>query len=344
MVPAGSGWTKDPFGGAVEGGKIWGRGAVDDKGPAVCCLYAMKALKDSGFRPSKRIKLIVGCNEESGWGCIEHYREVATLPETGFSPDADFPVIYAEKGILHIRLHFPAKKPPFLSLKGGSSANMVCDYCEAGLRSVSFERAEALGLQAEGKKLISHGKCAHGSTPEKGVNAIAPILRYFSDKSEAVRRAYECVFEDVYGLKNLHDETGALTISPNLVQYRKHDLQLVCDIRYPATINVREVHTLLKKFGVKYETLHHQEPLLVDKDCELVQTLLSVYEECTGRRAAPVAIGGGTYARALRHGVAFGPEMDGDAPVIHQADEFISVERVNLLLDIYEKAIEKLTC
>ena len=107
VVPAGSGWTRDPFGGEIEDGRIWGRGAMDDKGPAFCALYAMKALKDEGFVPARTIKLIVGCNEENGWACIDHYKKVATMPEVGFSPDGGFPVIYAEKGILHVRLHFP---------------------------------------------------------------------------------------------------------------------------------------------------------------------------------------------------------------------------------------------
>ena len=108
VVPAGSGWTHEPFGGEVdrENGKIWGRGAMDDKGPALITLYAMKALKDAGFKPKKNIKLIVGCNEESGWACIEHYNKVAKMPETGISPDADFPVIYAEKGIVHLTFEF----------------------------------------------------------------------------------------------------------------------------------------------------------------------------------------------------------------------------------------------
>ncbi len=344
VVPAGSGWTKDPFGGIVEGGKIWGRGAVDDKGPAVCCLYALKALKDSGFVPSKKIKLILGCNEEDGWACIDHYNQVAAMPERGFSPDADFPVIYAEKGILHVRLHFPTKRrPPFHYLEGGTSANMVCDYCEARPRALTVTKAQELGLEIEGKKLISRGKSAHGSTPEKGVNAIEPVFRFFMEKSEAVRRAYECLFEDIYGLKGLHDETGYLTLSPNIVKFRKHDLQVTCDIRYPATADVNDIHATLRKFGVHYETLHHQAPLMLGKDSELVQTLLGVYEECTGKRAQPIAIGGGTYARALKYGAAFGPEMEGDEAVIHQADEYITIERVNLLLEIYQKAIEKLT-
>ena len=130
---------------------------------------------------------------------------------------------------------------------------------------------------------------------------------------------------------------------PNLVKYRKNDLQITCDIRYPATMSANDVYALLNRFGVQYETLHHQEPLLLDKKSPLIRTLLSVYEECTGKKAEPIAIGGGTYARALKYGVAFGPEMAGDVPVIHRADEFISIERVELLLRIYKTAIERLT-
>ncbi len=343
VVPAGSGWTKDPFGGAIEDNKIWGRGAVDDKGPAICCLYAMKALKDEGFVPSKKIKLIVGCNEESGWACIDHYNEVADLPETGFSPDADFPVIYAEKGILQVRFHFRLNKAPFLFLEGGSSANMVCDFCEATPRTLTVTKARALGLEIAGKKILSYGKSAHGSTPEKGENAMLPILRFFEDKSEAVRHAIACLFDDIYGLKKFKDETGDLTISPNIVKYRKSDLQITCDIRYPATVPVQEIHSVLKKFGVLYETVHHQAPLMAPKDSELITTLLSVYEECTGTHAEPIAIGGGTYARALKYGVGFGPEFPGDESLVHRANEHISIERVELLLNLYKKAIERLT-
>ena len=131
VVPAGSGWTHDPFGGETDyiNNKIWGRGTMDDKGPAVISLYALKALKDEGFAPNKKIKLIVGCNEENGWGCIDYYEKHAHMPETGFSPDADFPVIYAEKGILHLKINFYGNFG-FSTLSGGERANMVCDYCE----------------------------------------------------------------------------------------------------------------------------------------------------------------------------------------------------------------------
>ncbi len=343
VVPAGDGWTKDPFGGVVEDGCIWGRGTVDDKGPAICCLYALKALKDRGFVPSRRIKLIVGCNEENGWGCIEHYKEVAHMPEEGFSPDADFPVIYAEKGILQLRLHFPLPRAPFLHLEGGKQGNMVCDRCEATPRSLTVTKARELGLTIQGKKIVSLGKSAHGSTPDLGKNAILPVLRFFESKSEVIGRIIDCLFNDVYGLKTLADETGRLTMSPNVIKYRKGQVLVLTDIRYPATVPVETVLDLVKKFGVKYETVHFQPPLFHDKKSPLIQTLLTAFEECTGRHASPIAIGGGTYARALECGVGFGPEMPGDTPCIHMADEHISLDRVKLLLEVYEKAIERLT-
>ncbi len=343
VVPAGDGWTKDPFGGVVEDGSIWGRGTVDDKGPAICCLYALKSLKDKGFVPSKKIKLIVGCNEESGWGCIEHYNQVAHLPEKGFSPDANFPVLYAEKGILHLRLHFPLPTAPFLHLEGGKQANMVCDRCEATPRSLTVTKARELGLTVQNKKIIAYGKSAHGSTPELGENAILPILKFFESKSEVIARIIDCVFNDIYGLKQLSDETGNLTMSPNVIKYRKKQVLVLVDIRYPATVPVQEVLDRVAKFGVKYETVHFQKPLFHEKDSELITTLLSTFEECTGVKAEPIAIGGGTYARALKEGVGFGPEMPDDPPVVHMADEHITLERVKLLLEIYEKAIERLT-
>ncbi len=344
VVPAGNGWTKDPFGGEVSDGRIWGRGAIDDKGPVMCVLYALKSLKDEGFVPKRKIKLIVGCNEENGWACIEHYNEVASMPEEGFSPDGNFPVIYAEKGILHIRLHFPmGEKPPFFFLEGGSSANMVCDECSATPRTLTVTRARELGLEIRNKKIIAHGKSAHGSTPELGNNAILPILEFFSGKSGQIAYIIDCLFRDCYHLTDFEDETGKLTLSPDMIKYRKGEVQVICDIRYPASIPYSDIIERINKIGVKYETIRHQRPLMQDKNGALVQTLLHAYEQVTGRHEEPIAIGGGTYARALKNGVAFGPEMAGDEPVMHQADEYITLDRVELLLNVYREAIRELT-
>lgn len=338
VVPAGSGWTHAPFGGEIDeqAQRIWGRGTMDDKGPAIITLFALKALKDEGFTPKKRVKLIVGCNEERGWGCIDHYNEVAKMPETGISPDADFPVIYAEKGILHLKVRLNANGA-FSGLKGGDAANMVCAYCEVNA-PYDKDKATALGLEYEGGKLYFVGKSAHGSTPEKGINAIKPVMRYLGMESEV-----KALFEDELGLKDLRDETGALTLSPNVIEQTENGVFVTCDVRYPATYKRGTIIEILDKCGYEYETMHEQAPLFNDKNGELISTLLGVYNEVTGANAQPVAIGGGTYARALKNGAAFGPEEDGEECTIHQPDEYVTFEKIRKCFDIYKLALQRLT-
>ncbi|MDE7453761.1 MAG: Sapep family Mn(2+)-dependent dipeptidase, partial [Clostridia bacterium] len=337
VVPAGSGWTRDPFGGEIdcENKRIWGRGAMDDKGPAILSLLAMKSLKDEGFIPKKKIKLIVGCNEESGWACIDYYKAHAHMPDTGFSPDADFPVIYAEKGILQFGLNFPVRAN-FSSLRGGERANMVCDYCEA-VAEKDKSKLEKYGLCYADGKVISRGKSAHGSTPEMGVNAISPVLKYLG-----LDRMHELLFEDGFGICGLEDETGKLTFSPNVIQQTADGISVICDIRYPATMKRETVLNAIAAKGVEYKILHEQAPLFSDKNSPLITTLLQVYNEVTGRNAKPVAIGGGTYARALKCGVAFGPEEDGEENTVHQANEYITFEKIEKCLKIYKLAIQRL--
>ena len=342
VVPAGTGWKVPPFEGLVSDGKIWGRGATDDKGPAFAALYALKMLKDEGFVPHKTIKLIVGCNEECGWKCIEYYETVNRLPEVGFSPDANFPVIYAEKGILQVRLHYPVKSGLFTYMNGGERANMVCDSC--GVRPVTVDRQKSrkLKLSFENGKFVYHGKSAHASTPEEGDNAILPILTMFRE-DESVLRVIEDLFEDKKGLTQLADETGNLTLSPDMIHYRKGFLAVVCDIRYPATMTLAQVMEAVDRFGVKYEVIHHQSPIYNDKNGPLISTLRSVFEEYTDQKCEPIAIGGGTYARALKNGAAFGPEIAGDVPVAHQPNEFITIDRIELMMNVYKEAIKRLT-
>ncbi|MCG0276560.1 MAG: Sapep family Mn(2+)-dependent dipeptidase, partial [Thermosediminibacteraceae bacterium] len=99
VVPEGSGWTYPPFGGEIHDGKIYGRGAVDNKGPAMAALYALKTLKDAGVKFKRRVRVIFGTNEESGMKCIKYYLEHDEEPTMAFSPDAEYPIINGEKGI-----------------------------------------------------------------------------------------------------------------------------------------------------------------------------------------------------------------------------------------------------
>ncbi len=361
VVPAGNGWKYPPFGGVinadvsdggVEGEKIWGRGTMDDKGPAIACLYALKALKDEGFSPRRTIKLIVGCNEETGWKCIEHYKKVATMPKEGFSPDADFPVIYAEKGILHVKTAFPVNDPPFTALHAGERVNMVCDLASAVLtrkaaaKLVGYENPVAgttLSYDNTTNILKAYGKSAHGSSPQKGANALQALLCFLASIDEACANAYDLLFNGGLGLKVFKDETGELTLSPDLATYKNGALEITSDIRFPATFAKESITDRFDEAGVDYEVVNYQAPIYNDTEGTLISTLLRVYNQATGKNEAPVAIGGGTYARVLERGCAFGPEMAGEEATIHQPNEYITLERVRFLTEIYYDAIKELT-
>ncbi|MBQ8284113.1 MAG: Sapep family Mn(2+)-dependent dipeptidase [Clostridia bacterium] len=362
VVPAGNGWKYHPFGGiinddvsdgGVTGKKIWGRGAMDDKTPAIVCLYALKALKDQGITPSRKIKLIVGCNEECGWKCIEHYNQVASMPEEGFTPDANFPVIYAEKGILHFSTLFPINDAPMSALKAGERANMVCDYAEAVLtrkaagKLVGYENpicGTTLSYDNTTNILRARGKSAHGSTPDKGANALQAMLCFFASFHDDCKKAYDLLFTDVNGLKEMQDETGRLTMSPDVATFENGVLKITTDIRFPSTHKKEEITSVLEQCGVEYIVENYQAPLYNDPNGDLITTLTSVYNEVMHTNEKPIAIGGGTYARALKCGCAFGPEISGEEDTIHQPNEYITFDRIRLLSDIYYKAILAVCC
>lgn len=361
VVPAGNGWKYPPFGGVINddvsaggvtGKKIWGRGTMDDKGPAIVCLYALKALKDEGFVPRRKIKLIVGCNEECGCKCIEHYKQVANLPEEGFTPDANFPVIYAEKGIAHVTAHFPIHDSPVTALVGGERANMVCDFASAFLTRKAAEalvgyenpvKGTTLSYDNTTNTLQARGKSAHGSTPDKGANALESMLAFLSTLNEDFAWANDVLFKDALGLKSLVDETGVLTMSPDVASFSGGVLKVTTDIRFPATFALETIKELFENAGINYTIDSYLAPLYNDINGTLISTLSRVYNEATGSDEEPIAIGGGTYARQLKNGCAFGPEICGEEATIHQPDEYITFDRIRLTSEVYYNAIKELT-
>ncbi|MBQ7948269.1 MAG: Sapep family Mn(2+)-dependent dipeptidase [Clostridia bacterium] len=358
VVPAGSGWKYPPFGGVINddlsaggvaGTKIWGRGAMDDKTSAVVCLYALKALKDQGILPNRTIKLIVGCNEESGWECIAHYNKVAQMPEEGFTPDANFPVIYAEKGILHFTAHFPIDDAPMSALNAGERVNMVCDNASAVLTRKAGGKLVYYENPIEGTRLSydnttnilrAYGKSAHGSTPEYGANALQAMLCFLSTFHDGCKKAYDLLFNDATGLKALEDETGKLSMSPDLAVFENGVLKITTDVRFPATYPLDAITEKLDAFGVEYVIDNYQPPIYNDPNGRLISTLVRVYNQISGKNESPIAIGGGTYARALKCGCAFGPEICFEETTIHQANEYITFDRIKLISDIYYHAIK----
>ncbi len=345
VVPTGNpaAWISPPFTPTVRDGNLYCRGVLDDKCGAICSLFAMKELKDNGFTPTREIHLILGCDEESGWGCIDHYKQVATLPEEGISPDADFPVIYAEKGIVHAKFRFEKLKK--FNLTGGTRANVVCDECTLLTYAENdYALAEKCSLKTTGEnEFKAFGVAAHGSTPEKGVNALAFAVKYLCSLGYLPEKAYTDLFADGQNFKNVRDETGYLTFSPNLAECDDKYLYVTVDVRYPSTLEYGYVEKLLLAVA-PFEVEHYQAPLFVDKNSRLVTTLLKVYNDVTGENAKPIAIGGGTYARALKSAVAFGPSFGAEGDSIHQPNEYMPVENIYKFTEILYRALKELCC
>ena len=318
-------WQVEPYSLTIKDGKLYGRGVLDDKGSAVLCLYALKELKDSGFTPNRKIKLIFGCDEESGWSCINHYNKVAVMPKEGFSPDGDFPVIYAEKGILHIEYEFE-KSDALLSVFGGDRINMVCDKATVRYLNESAEES-----------LVFLGRTAHGSLPQNGDNAIKKALAFLVEKGLFNKESFNLLFNNENLFEDLSDETGKLTFSPNVISVKNGKIYIKVDCRYPATKKASEVKKVLRKVG-NFKVISHKKPLYNDKESKIVKTLLKTYNEFMGSSESPIAIGGGTYARALENGVAFGPSKIGES-VCHNPNEYMTLETYEKCYQIYKKAI-----
>ena len=356
-VPFGSDWSHSPLGEiAVEEGKeiIYGRGTEDDKGPAIAVLYALKSLLDEKRVPRRRIRLIAGLNEESGWKCIERYLLTEEIPSLSFSPDADFPVIYCEKGVLHavISLKKPAE---ILSFTGGERVNMVADRATLEVTTLSdaaFSKCLKGGVKVKfisgGFRLSAEGVSAHGSTPDKGENAILKILYAVKSSSESLADLYDyfhATTGEGLGIKMANEEIGDLTMNVGRVMTTDDRILFSIDVRYPAPHTEEEIIAILKNtLGEDAEiTMQGRHlPLYVSPESELVTSLLAAYNEVTGESARPIAIGGATFARAFPNAVAFGPVFPGEESRIHQKDECITLEGLLKCAEIYRAALLKL--
>ncbi len=379
VVPEGSGWTQDPYGGTVADGKLFGRGAIDDKGPAAAAIFALKAVKDAGVKFGRRVRIIVGCDEESGrWDCMSHYFKHAEMPTCGFSPDADFPIINSEMGILIFNLEKRFAAPAadccgglkVISMKGGSKVNMVPDYCECQLLMTKdfterinktieyFNSIPGFNLKVEFEKdkclIRSYGASAHGSTPEKGVNAVSRLLAVVSklplhtgEQAAYIHFLAEQIGLETdgtsFGLAMCDDVSGKLVFNLGIVEINEEKGTAAINIRYPVTRTRDDVYDIIKnkisEFGVQLKEGPEKNPLYVPADNFLVQKLQKVYEDATGEKAQLISIGGGTYARAIRNAVAFGPLFPGKAETAHQKDEYIEVEDLILCTKIFAEAI-----
>lgn len=334
VVPAGDGWTQDPFGGEIVDGKIYGRGTTDDKGPTIAVLYAMKALKEKTTLPA-RIRLILGQTEENGeWRDIEAYTEAEEIPECGFTPDGDFPAIQNELGAMVFQVEMPLEASGFLEGEGGTAPNMVPAHARVKTEFAAYEAS---------------GKACHGCAPWLGVNGISALMEnvYRAEPENRFAEMYaDLIGKTIYGEKlgiAAEDESGKLTLNAGLLEVGADKVTLMVDIRYPAKKNPDEISgSLVRQFssyGASCECVYQVRPLYTPSDSPVLRALLSAYREVTGDESRPISIGGGTYAKAMPNMVAFGPNFPGHENREHMEDEYILVDDFLKLEEIYERAL-----
>ena len=364
VVPANreDGWKSNPFQAQIRNGKLYGRGAIDDKGPVIASLYAMKAVQEK-MRINKRIRLILGLNEEKNWKCINYYKQNEEAPTIGFSPDADFPCIYAEKGIITIKFEheFVVENCEILEVSTGNNAiNVVPKYCMMRLKLnnpddiYKFENRDDVHVEKISKdtiKLVALGKASHAAHPVMGENAITKLLRYLKGNWYIDRLEENGVFDlesPMYlGGKNTIDESGVLTSNIADMKFKDGKLKLYTNLRVPVNTNFDEIKKYYEELkekipGLEYSIESSNSKLYVDKDSYLVKILTNIFNQETGLNEEPLAIGGGTYARAFKNCVSFGMNMPGDLDMCHQVDEFVDIEKLILGSKIYAQAMYEL--
>ena len=343
IVPAGDGWEHDPWG-EICGDRLYGRGVVDDKGPTLAALFAMKELQDAGVPLKRRVRLILGqCEEVGDWTDMNYYTETYQLPVFGFTPDADFPAIYGEKGILNFDLTMSLEGGDLLSIEGGEASNMVPNWCRCTYRAEDGSEV----------KLETRGVSAHASTPEKGENAISKMMAKLEElgvKSPFVEFYRKHISFDFNGVPmgcGLEDvQSGKLTLNAGVLRMNGSEVTLTIDIRNPVTFGREDVEQPILRacepYGIRCVCTESMDSIYMDKDGKVVRAMVDVYESITGDTSGPTVIGGGTYARAMPGIVAFGPMQPGRECTEHQANEYILLEDLFTAKEIYRQTIEKL--
>jgi len=376
VVPEGNGWIYPPYGAEIHDDKMYGRGTLDDKAPIMAALYGLKAIKDLNLALSKKVRIIFGTNEETGCKEMPHYLEREKPPVSGFTPDAEYPIIYGEKGITI----FDAVKTldvkgigdiVIISIEGGERANMVPDYCQAIISTknpesvvnaaAEFKNRTGFDVKAEdnGDKVVikSIGVGAHGALPYLGKNAIMQMFAFLGELpiGKCSIGDYIDFFNEYVGFETdgksigvgLEDkESGKLSFNVGKISMNEEKVSMALNLRYPVTFKFEDMmnpfNEKIQAIGIKVENMMHQKPLFFPEDHPLIKSLQKVYTEQTGLEAKLLAIGGGTYAKEMPNIVAFGPIFPGKPDLDHQANEYIEIEDLILNAKIYGNAIYEL--
>ncbi len=358
VVPTGNleDWESDPFEPVEKDGMLYGRGTQDDKGPMLAALFAVKALMEAGVKFHKRVRFIFGTDEETLWRCINRYMEKEEIPGMGFSPDSRFPVTFAEKGLLQLRLE--GSNVSGVRLTGGSAFNAVPDLVVYdGPRQDDLRRKlDELGFAYERKEnsIEVKGKAAHAMVAEEGINAIARLciaLKGIGIESKAINFIAEQVGEDSSATRIFGDcndaPSGALKFNVGKIDLREVE-QISIDARIPVTVPKEEIVSKLTAaaagYGLEYKEFDWLAPIYLPLDHTIVTTLMKVYRQHSGDMVTePRSSGGATYARAMPNCVAFGALTVDELLTEHQPNERTVLKNLYKAMGIYAQAIYELT-
>ncbi len=365
VVPAeAANWSFPPFEVTEKNGVLYGRGIIDDKGPAVAALYAMKCVKELEIPLKRGVKLIFGTDEENGSEDMEIYTSREKLPPNVFTPDGSFPVINVEKGMMRSTFCGKFSGGDVLSFNGGSIPNAVPDKAAAEVRAVLSDVEDAIAADTSGAQFSAQqldgavcitavGKSAHASTPESGINAVTALISLInrlrlSGGAADVLRGLEKAFPfgetdaSSVGL-NASDKTGATTLVFSIFELQNTECYGTIDVRFPTCLSLKEVEAneraALAEAGCEFSGFMGDEPHCVDENSDFVQALLRVYERVEGEKGSCIAIGGGTYVHNIDGGVAFGAERGDTDYHMHGADEFIPIDELLKDAVLYANAI-----
>ena len=361
VVPAliEDGWTTPPFSPEIRDGKLFGRGSIDDKGPVIASLYAMKAIMDT-TQVSKTVRLIVGLNEEKGWKCMDYYKEHEQWPNIGFSPDANFPGIYAEKGIMSLSIAstLSIKNYEIINIDTKSNAiNVVPKYISItlkgnqGINLSEKENIKVTKLDNDLIKIESFGIASHAAHPELGKNAIKQLVEFLLNNfefNEDILKSYydnglfSITSPEFMSNETIEDESGILTSNVASSEYKDGKIIFNINLRIPVTYNLDEILNKYRFFDNEVTLLSTQDPLYIEKDSYLVKTLVDIFNKKTNTDSKPITIGGGTYARAFENFISYGLTMPGEKDMCHQVDEFVKIDDLILGSKIYAEAIYNL--
>lgn len=356
VVPAGGKWHNPPFSAYEVDGKIFARGAMDDKGPTVAAYIAMKMIKDNGIKLNKTVRLILGTDEESGMRGIKRYLEKEKMPDIGFAPDAEFPLIYAEKGIYSFDVVGEFEDDLIQSLKAGERYNVVPDECVVVLKKnlqkefIKYLNDNKIHGRVYKDTYTIFGKNAHAAWPHLGVNAIYLMINFLvqHSKNPFVKFIDKYLNADHLGKKLKIDtfdkEMKDLTINTGFINFESDKGKIGVNIRYPRNydfkVNEEKILKACEELKLTYKFESNSNPHYVSPQDDLVKSLHEAYIKYTGDYDTKLlTIGGGTYARILKKAVAFGPNLPGNEDLAHQPNEYLIIKDMLIAASIYAESI-----